>query len=195
MLEREQDQDGESRELARRAAQGDRAAFDALVVMHQAALMRFARALTRDAAAAEDVFQETFLAAFRRIRTFRGESAFRTWLFTIARRAAMRRSRKRAGEPAEHESLQVLGEAAGWGSDQAHASPADQAERRELLAKALGSLEEEERTVIVLRDLEGLSGEEAAAVVGISVAALKSRLHRARLRLAAAARLGGTDGS
>ena len=95
MLDREQDQDGESRELAQRAAEGDRAAFDALVTMHQAALMRFARALTRDATAAEDVFQETFLAAFRHIETFRGESAFRTWLFTIARRSAIRSARLR----------------------------------------------------------------------------------------------------
>jgi RNA polymerase sigma-70 factor (ECF subfamily) len=178
-------------ELLKRTAAGDREAFDVIVTRHQAAVFRFARAATEGPAAAEDVLQETFLSAWRAAGTFQGRSAVRTWLLTIARNQAWHH-RERAGRlPVDDVPLPELGEAAGWGSE----SPEDgvlRSERRDRLAGALAALAPEEREVLVLRDLEELTGEETAAALGIGLAAMKSRLHRARLRLAAELRRNGS---
>lgn len=129
---------------------------------------------------AEDALQECFVSAWLSAGTFRGTASARAWLFSIARNALHRQHRRRAGEPAEMEGLEALGAAAGWGaqSDFRH-----RFEMRDELEWALSRILPEEREVVVLRDLEGLSGEEAAEVLELSVAAMKSRLHRGRLRL------------
>lgn len=129
---------------------------------------------------AEDVLQECFLSAWRSAETFSGKGPARGWLFSIARNALRRQHRRRAGEPTEMESLEVLGAAAGWGvaSDFRH-----RFEVRDELDWALSKISPEERQVVVLRDVEGLSGEEAAEVLDLSMPAMKSRLHRGRLRL------------
>ncbi len=177
-------------ELLKRTAAGEREAFDELVVRHQAAVFRFARAATEGAAAAEDVLQETFLAAWRAAGTFQGRSVVRTWLLTIARNQAWHH-RERAGRvPVDDVPLPELGEAAGWG-DQSPEEAAVRSQRRGRLARALELLGPEEREVLVLRELEELTGEETAATLGIGLAAMKSRLHRARLRLAAELRRNG----
>ena len=178
-------------ELLKRTAAGDREAFDVIVTRHQAAVFRFARAATGGPAAAEDVLQETFLSAWRAAGAFQGRSAVRTWLLSITRNQAWHQ-RERAGRlPVDDVPLPELGEAAGWGSE----SPEDgvlRSERRDRLAGALAALAPEEREVLVLRDLEELTGEETAAALGIGLAAMKSRLHRARLRLAAELRRNGS---
>lgn len=177
-------------ELLRRTSAGEHEAFDVLMTRHSAAVYRFARAATDGPAAAEDVLQETFLAAWRGAGSFQGRSAARTWLLTIARNQAWHH-RERAGRlPVDDGPLPELGEAAGWGSE----SPESEAllsERRTLLARALSVLAAEDREILVLRDLEELSGEETAAALGLSLSAMKSRLHRARLRLAARLRRSG----
>lgn len=129
---------------------------------------------------AEDALQDCFVSAWRSAGTFRGETSVKGWLFSIARNALRKQRRRRAGEPTEMESLEALGAAAGWGmqSDFRH-----RFEVRNELEWALSKIPSEERQVVVLRDLEGLSGEEAAEVLELSVAAMKSRLHRGRLRL------------
>lgn len=129
---------------------------------------------------AEDALQDCFVSAWRSAETFRGKTSVRGWLFSIARNALRRQHRRRVGEPTETEGLDALGAAAGWGveSDFRH-----RFELREELEWALSKIPPEERQVVVLRDLEGLSGEEAAEVLDLSVAAMKSRLHRGRLRL------------
>jgi RNA polymerase sigma-70 factor (ECF subfamily) len=170
----------------RLAADGDRRAFAELVLRHQASVLRLARALTRTPEAAEEVLQDTFLAALEHARSFRGESSVRTWLMTIARNAAARRRRRRAGEPADTVPLHELGEAAGWGDEPGPEAALEEAERRAAFQRALAALSEEDRAVIVLRDLEGLPGDDAAAVLGLTLPAMKTRLHRARLRLVAA---------
>lgn len=177
-------------ELLKRTAAGEREAFDELVVRHQAAVFRFARAATDGPAAAEDVLQETFLAAWRAAGTFQGRSAVRTWLLTIARNQAWHH-RERAGRiPVDDVPLPELGEAAGWGDESPEAG-ALRSQRRGRLARALEALEPDDREILVLRELEELTGEETAAALGIGLAAMKSRLHRARLRLAAELRRGG----
>jgi RNA polymerase sigma-70 factor, ECF subfamily len=173
--------------LIRRAGSGDRDAFDRIVASHEASVYRFVRTLTPDPSRIEDVFQETFLAAWQSAATFRGDSSVRTWLFAIARHAVERQFRRRVGEPpaADHVPIDELGVSAGWGQT---ASPEDallQQEESAIVRRALDRLSAEDRRVLVLRDLEGLGGEAAAAVLGIGLAALKSRLHRARLRFAA----------
>lgn len=171
--------------LLARTAAGDRDAFDAIVAGHSASVYRLARALTRDPAAAEDVLQQTFLSAWQAAPQFRGEASVRTWLLTIARHAAQRHRERAAREPVDDTPLEALGIRAGWGGP----SPETlllAAESRDRVAAALASLDADDREVLTLRDLEDVPGETTARLLGLSLAAMKSRLHRARLKLAAA---------
>ena len=129
---------------------------------------------------AEDALQDCFVAAWRGAASYRGAGSARSWLFTIARNALRRQHRRRAGEPAEYDSLDALGAAAGWGSE---GDFSDGFEVREALEWALRQLPPDEREVVVLRDLEGFSGQETADALELSVAGMKTRLHRGRLRL------------
>jgi len=172
--------------LVARIAAGDRDALAELVVRHEALVYRYARSLTSDPAAAEDAMQQAFLDVLKGAGTYRGAASVRAWLLTVTRHAAFRHARRRAGEPEHHVPLDALASLAGWGAD-----PEDLAGRasdRALVRRALDRLDARSREIVVLRDLEGLSGDEAARVLGLSLAATKSRLHRARLELAAALR-------
>lgn len=174
--------------LLREAATGDGAAFEALVHRHQASVFRFIGVLGVTGADAEDVLQEAFVAAWRGASGYEGTGSVRSWLLTIARRAAHRHRRRRAGEPPAHEpleSLDALALRAGWGDAVAVQVDERAADARACIARALARLEDDEREVLVLRDLDGLTGEEAARALQLSVPAMKSRLHRARLHLAA----------
>ncbi len=180
----------EERELIAQAAAGRHDALEALVDEHEAAVFRYALALVRRREDAEEVLQDVFVALMRYAAAFRGDASLRTWLFTVARNAAFRRRKQtelRAEEPLD---LAGLGRAAGWGAPDPELL-AMRAERRAELERVLAGLDEEDREMILLRDLEGFSGQETADMLGLSMAAMKSRLHRARLRLAAALRTGG----
>lgn len=147
----------------------DEQAFAELVRRHGRYLFGVARVLVRDEHEAEDVVQETFLAAFR--GRYRGESTVRTWLvgITVKQAALMRRKRRPWPPPPE-----VLGR-----------SPDAQAaiDARMDLTTMLEKLSEEHREVLVLRELEGCSYEEIARILGIPPGTVESRLHRARARL------------
>lgn len=176
-------------------ASGDREAFHALVDRHQPAVFRHLRTLTSTAQDAEDAMQETFFSVFRHAATYRGDSSARTWLFTIARNSAFRLTRRKIDTATDSfdgldGGVEELGLKAGFGSDNPERL-AMQAQCRDRLKEALNSLNPEDREIVLLRDLEGLSGEETTAVLGIGLAAMKSRLHRARLRLAVALRENG----
>lgn len=170
--------------LLTRSAAGDAAAFDQLVGRHAASVLRMIRYRVDDAAAAEDVLQQTFLAAWRSAPRFRGEARVKTWLFTIARNTAARARDRAQRAPLADVPLETLGVEAGWGSEDPE-TIALAAERHDLLRAAFASLDDEAREVLTLRDLEGLSGDDTAALLGVSLAAMKSRLHRARMTLAA----------
>lgn len=174
-------------ELLVRAGAGDRDAFGTLVERHQASVYRFARTVVTRPADAEDVLQQSFLAAWRGASRFRGESSVRTWLFTIARNAALTLRAHDARWTPSEVPVEDLGLAAGWGSDDPE-SAAVEAERQAAFTAAFAALAPAEREVLTLRDLEGLSGDETAALLGLSLPAMKSRLHRARLALAARVR-------
>lgn len=169
-------------------AEGQHEALGELVTRHQASIFRLASAVTRDSTAAEDVLQDTFLAVLRSAATYRAGGTVKSWLFAIARRAAWKVGRGVAIEkPCEHTLLEDLGRAAGWGQEGGDAeSIAVANEARRTLRDAFETLSADDREVLVLRDLEGLANEEAARVLGIDVPAVKSRIHRARLRLQAA---------
>ena len=172
-------------DLLAATAAGDRSAFRTFLRRHQAGVYRYLTLLGASASEAEDAMQETFLSAFRAAETFRGGSG-RSWLLTIARRQLFRGRR-----PTRHEapaSLLDLGCAAGWGQPPTGADGIDDVERREQLVLSLQQLAPEDREVLLARDVEGLSGKETAALLDLELPAMKSRLHRARLRLAAALR-------
>jgi RNA polymerase sigma-70 factor (ECF subfamily) len=179
-------------ELLRRAATGELPAFRDLVVRHRAATWRAVRARVPDDATGEDVLQETWIGAWRAASSFRGESSVRSWLLGLARRQAARSWRRRVGEPTDHEPLDAIGARAGWGSPDPERAASVAEDHRQLHA-ALARLPDEDREVLLLRDVEGLSGPEAAEALGLALSAMKSRLHRARLRLMAALREEGTD--
>ena len=178
-------------DLIARAAAGVRAAFGALVERHGRAVLSIGRALGRNEADAQDIAQETFLSALRAASTYRpGIASVRSWLFAIARNAGRRTRRAEREIPSDtldEGPLLDLGIAAGWGSEATN-SALERVESLEDLARAIASLSVDDREILVLRDIEALSGEETAAVLGLATAAMKSRLHRARLRLMAALR-------
>ena len=171
------------RELLEKARTGESGAVDELLARHEKQVFRFGLRMCGNEEDARDVLQETLLAAFRNVQTFRGDAQLSTWLYQIARSFCTRSRRRGAGEPEHAEPLEQP-EAAAVPS--ATEPPDAQAQAREigaLLQAAILALPEAHREVIVLRDVEGLSAEEAAKVVGIEVGALKSRLHRARMDL------------
>lgn len=178
--------DRQDREWAAAAAAGDHEAFASLVTRHQAGVYRLARLLVHQQADAEDILQQTFLSAWRGLGSYRGEASVRTWLLTITRHAAYARRTRAARLPMDDtrvEDIEDLGVAAGWGRDPEQL--AVRAEQQALLRAAFAKLSAEEREIMTLRDLEGLSGDDTAQLLGLSRAAMKSRLHRARMTLAA----------
>jgi RNA polymerase sigma-70 factor, ECF subfamily len=171
--------------LIARAQAGDVAAFERLSSAYADRLFMLLLRLLGDRAEAEDVAQEVMLRAWQGITGFRGQSSYFTWLYRIAvneaKRAMEKRGRRPAGVPIGADELQL--------PDSPLLDPSRQAENNELrqaLAQALAGLPPDLRMAIVLRDVEGLSTQEAARMVGISQAAFKSRLHQARLRVRAA---------
>ncbi len=173
------------RALIARTAGGERAAFTHLVGRHQGAVYRLARALTPNPEHAEEVLQEACIAAWRGARTYRGAGSVRSWMLTLTRNAALRHQRRRAGEPAHMLPLDEIGAHAGWGPEQLVA----RLQTRGEVHRALSSLAPEDQEVLILRELEGFTGLEIARMLDLSLSAVKSRLHRARLRLVAALRV------
>jgi RNA polymerase sigma-70 factor (ECF subfamily) len=179
-------------ELMARAARGDAAARERLVETYRATVLGHLRRLCRDVAHAEDLTQETFLSALQHLDRWRGEGTPRAWLLSIARSRFLmsRRGAAARHEPSDSSSLETLGLEAGWGAPMDPEALAARLEARSVLERALDALDAEAREVVTLRDLDGLSGEETAQVLGLSLPAMKSRLHRARLELVAQVKKG-----
>jgi len=171
--------------LIARAQAGDVSAFERLSSGYADRLFMLLLRLLGDRGEAEDVAQEVMLRAWQGIARFRGQSSYFTWLYRIAVNEANRVLAKRARRPASvsigARELQLPAAAVHDPSRQAESS-----ELRRSLGEALARLPPELRTAIVLRDVEGLSTQEAAEIAGIGQAAFKSRLHQARLRVRAA---------
>jgi RNA polymerase sigma-70 factor, ECF subfamily len=168
---------------AARAGSGD--ALEALLERHEARLYRFARRLCRHREDAEDVLQESLLAAARGLGGFRGSSSLGTWLYAIARSFCIKKRRRSVFAPRE---VSLETEAAPLARAVRDTAPrpdeALEASRLEAaLERAIAALDRPYREVLLLRDVEGLPAAEVAAATGLSVPAVKTRLHRARGRL------------
>jgi RNA polymerase sigma-70 factor, ECF subfamily len=175
-------------DLVERAQRGDTSAFTELVTRYERRIFRLAKNITQSDEDAEDVLQESFLKAYQHLGGFQGQSKFYTWIVRIAVNEALMKLRKRKtdktvslDETIDTGEENVVREIAVWEDNPEQRY--SQREIRELLDKAIMSLRPAFRAVFVLRDVEDLSTEETAAVLDLSVPAVKSRLLRARLQL------------
>lgn len=171
------------RELLDAARGGDEQAVDELLGRHETKVYRFGLRMCGNEEDAREVLQETLLTAFREVHAFRAEAELSTWLYQIARSHCSRAMRKRAGAPDE---LLPLDSADANAVPTKGPTPDDASHAKQigqLLEIAIRALPEKLREALVLRDVEGLTAEAAAAAAGVEVAALKSRLHRARLQV------------
>ena len=167
--------------------QGDMLAFEEIVKTHTARLLAVATRLTRDANESEDVVQETFLAVWRSPSGFDGRSLLSTWLHRVTVNAALARLRRRSRRwevPMDQAFPPIGGESHLDIPDHSEALAAEQAGLREEVWAAVNGLQEEQRVVVVLRDVEEMPSKEVASTLGISDATVRQRLHRARQILA-----------
>lgn len=168
---------------------GEESAFEGLVERYQGKVYRLALSLTKRHEDAEEVLQDVFLTVHRKLPSFEGRSAFSTWLYRITVNAALMKLR---GKGRAEESLEAY--LPQFTEDGRHArmvldftqGPEEallRKEREQVIRAAIDALPPDYKVVLVLRDLEGLSNEAVAEVVGASIMAVKARLHRARLVL------------
>lgn len=176
-------------EVVRACQRGEAGALDALVRATYADVYALAYRLVRDRDEAADVTQEVFVRVMRSVVGFRGESAFGTWLHRVTVNTSLTALRKRSRRALPgREAFGMPGESSAHAVVDTDAGPEERAERAELLARAeaaVAALPESSRTIVVLRDVEGLSTAEVAAATGLSETAVKVRLFRARERLRA----------
>lgn len=165
---------------------GDPAALAALFDAHADRVYRLALGLLRDPAEAEDVVQETFLKAMTRLDQFEGRSRLDTWLYRVAYNASLDRLRRRPTDPLPEDDGDDAPALMPQSLVEWSLTPENRlldGEARAALDAAIQTLPEKLRAVFLLRDIEGLSGEETAEALGLQVGAVKVRLHRARLAL------------
>lgn len=163
-------------DLVARAKTGDQRAMQALLDSVAPSIRRFARRMCRHEADAEDVLQDALFSIATHLDDFEARSTLPSWAFAITRSACARRRRGKKNQPGEADDVLSA-------QPTTEPSPHEHAEKHELgelVTRALEGLPDEHREVLLLRDVEGLSGQEAAAALGLSIDALKSRLHRAR---------------
>ena len=184
------DEEIQDEELIRRIRAGDSTQFEWIVKRYASKIYGLAMRLMRNPSDAEDAVQEAFLLVYTKLDSFRGESAFGTWLYKVALNSIYMklRHRKHAAEdniddylPKFDERGMMQGTVRRFGDD-----PEAEAIRQQsttALKDAIAKLPDEYRVVLVARDIDELSSEEAAEALGLTVAAVKSLLHRARLFL------------
>lgn len=173
-------------DLVVQAQAGDQAAFAELVHRHESRVYTLAFKMLRNPTEAEDVLQETFIGALRGLAHFRGEATFATWLYRIAYNATLMKLRK--SNPTisldvtiESDESEIPHELTDWTHEPESVLLNREAQTE--MQTAIDRLSAPLRAVFVLRDVDGLSTEETAAVLGVSVSAVKVRLHRARMIL------------
>ena len=174
-------------DLVRRAQGGDTRAFDELVRRYRDKVYRLSFKILRHEEDAAEALQDAFLSAYRGLKSFKVESTFSTWLYRIATNASLMKYRKRREGHVSLEQSQNTDEGAetlqipDW-STQPLKELLD-SETREVMDEGIQRLPEELRTVFILRDIEDLSNAQVAQILDLTVAAVKSRLHRARIAL------------
>ena len=171
-------------ELVRRAQKNERGAFDLLVLKYQHKVVKLVARLLRDPTEAEDVAQEAVVKAYRALGSFRGDSAFYTWLYRIAVNTARNSIASRQRRPLDYEAELSESEqnnvAARLKHDDTPEATVLSEEIHQTVNQAIEQLPEDLRTAIVLREIEGLSYEEIAAAMDCPVGTVRSRIFRAR---------------
>jgi RNA polymerase sigma-70 factor (ECF subfamily) len=174
--------------LVEQVLRQDASAFDTLVRKYEGQVFRIAQHITQNREDAEDATQDAFLKAYQKLDQFQGNSKFSTWLVRIAVNESLMRLRKRRtgkmvsiDEDISTDEGSVPRDLADWAPNPEQNY--NQAELADILRKTIQGLSQGFRIVFVLRDVEGLSTEETAETLGLSVPAVKSRLLRARLQL------------
>jgi RNA polymerase sigma-70 factor (ECF subfamily) len=171
-------------ELVRRVQKGERGAFDLLVLRYQHKVVKLVARLLRDPAEAEDVAQDAFVKAYRALGSFRGDSAFYTWLYRIAVNTARNTMASRQRRPLDYEADLSESEQSVVESRMRHGDTPEAValtdEIHRTVNDAIGALPEDLRTAIVLREVEGLSYEEIAEAMDCPVGTVRSRIFRAR---------------
>ncbi len=174
-------------ELVERAQKGDKDAFGELVERHESKVFGLCIKMLGNAEDAEDCLQEVFIKAFEALPHFRQEARFSTWIYRIATNACLMRLRKRKLDTVPLDRPMMIGgeslprEVPDWTTD-----PSSDLMNEELsgvLTRHINELRPDNRIVFVLRDVHGMSTDDTASILGLSVPAVKSRLHRARLYL------------
>ena len=169
--------------LVQRAQRGDLRAFDLLVLKYQGRISALVGRYISDPGEAEDVTQEAFIKAYRALERFRGDSAFYTWLYRIAANAAKNHLVAKGRRPRSDASIEDAEAFDGFGSSSDSGSPEAIAMGDELVGvvdAAMRALPEELRAALTLRELEGLSYDDIAEVLGCPVGTVRSRIFRAR---------------
>jgi len=179
---------GDELALVRAAKSGDISAFEQLVKLYDRNIFRLAQHITQNREDAEDVVQEAFLKAYTHLNGFQEQSKFYTWLVRIAVNESLMKLRRRRADKTVSLDQEIEGEENSMPREVNDWRPNpeqvyNQAEMNQILTKTIGGLPGGFRTVFVLRDVEGLSTEETAEALQLSVPAVKSRLLRARLQL------------
>jgi RNA polymerase sigma-70 factor (ECF subfamily) len=177
--------------LIERLKAGDQEALEAIFNLYSPKLYNIAHRMLGDVADTEEVIQDVFWTAYRKAKTFRGNSQFSTWLYRLTINAALGRIRRsKKNKEVEYEEFlpkfqqdghHLVRPVIDW-SDTLDESYAKQ-EIQQLLKEALDQLKPIDKSVVVLSDLEGMSDKEIAAALGVTISAVKTRLHRARLFL------------
>lgn len=171
-------------ELVRKSKEDDERAFGELVSRYETKVYNLALRMVRNPEDAEDVLQDTFLRAYRGIKSFQGASTFSTWIYRITANSALMRLRKKQLPTVsieDQDERETPVSIADWTP-----GPVERLLTQELqheMDEAIEALPPEFRQVFILRDVEELSNAEVAEILDLSVAAVKSRLHRARLKV------------
>jgi len=176
--------------LVARVQQGDKHAFDLLVIKYQRKILRLLSRMLRDQSDIEDVMQEAFIKAYRALPQFRGESAFYTWLYRIAINTArnwMSSQSRRPSSPNHNQSEdgETFDEIDNLTDNNTPESILASQEIATTVNETIQELPEELRTAIVLREIEGLSYEEISQAMGCPIGTVRSRIFRAREAIAA----------
>ena len=177
-------------ELVRSLQEGDLKAFDKLAELYQKKIYGLSFNLTRNAMDAQDITQEVLLTLFKKINTFQGRSAFSSWVYRITLNAAYMKLRSKKKEPnVSLDDLLPSYNSSGYQKDkiQDWSENTDSLlfsnETKDVIQKAVDQLPEKEKVVFILRDVDGLSTEKVSEILDLTIPAVKSRLHRARLFL------------
>jgi len=185
--------EGHEQELVARLKRRDEVAFNELVELYQGRIYRLVFRMLGDRAEAEDLAQEVFVTVFKRIDTFRGDSKLSTWMYRVATNHCKNRLKflGRRGRGKKRELDEIADayaiESATMATSANLPRPDEALQGRQIegfIGQALRELNEEQRELVILRDIENLSYDEIQSVTGLPAGTVKSRLHRARLALA-----------